>query len=1061
MRPITLEMTAFGSYAEKTELPFSQLRQGLYLVTGDTGAGKTTLFDAIAFALYGEASGSDRSADTMHCDYVSKAVDTVVKLRFSQSGKEYTVTRSIHFPRRRGDENQFGQREISALLTEPDRDPTEGAERVTRRIEELLGLNAGQFRKIVMLAQGEFREFLKADSDRKNEILGKLFDNTAYLCYQNLLGSARDELQRRRETRRESLRLLLQNSFRPPEELLPADTALYLPEHPALIENLTRLTAEGEAALAALERQREAARKTVSELDTRKGAAEGLNAQLDRLEAAKAHSEELRRQEEALALRRKGLERAETAWRKASPKIRLFEQADAALENNQQEIETLSAAIAVYTREAKEAGLRKDADEENRIVVQRLTVEIERIKDQIRQLRSLGEKQKKLQEDRETAETLSREIEKIEVQMRDLLTERERLDALLKPLEDAQAQLLLAENAYEKAGERENAWSGENGVCREVEAVLQGEGELPALQAALEEAAGQALAAEERQHSLTRRFLAGQAGLMARQLRAEIRERGSASCPVCGSRVCREHMERFAPPEEEIPAQEEVESARTAFQAKERQRTLQEKKLATLQTRLQGQRERALAAAEKLLPNCRSWEILSQPAYLAEIGEQLRARTEEARLSLEQARKQTEDRANYQKRLGELEEKQAENREVWERKSESLREQNAQNQALEAVIRETEEKLSFPDEEAAAERMRRLEEERDARNAAMEKNRADLEQARSRLDTATGSLEEKKKSLATRTREQSQALREMLATLTETGFASPAQVDEALEVMGDANPETWLKEEREALADFENDRKHTGEEIARMELELRGKAYTDLAALTEELEVANAAYTRLNAACTRQESLLENHRTVLERAAEARRALDATDHAWKRLERLGSMAMGAVGEGGRLSFDRYVMGAVFREILEMANRRLDIMSGGRYELVHKSAADRRNVKAGLEIGVLDISTGQQRGADSLSGGEAFYASLALALGLSDVVQNHAGGRPLDSLFIDEGFGTLSDDVLDKALDVLNRLTEGERLVGIISHVDRLGESIPQKIRVKNGERGSTLSVEPA
>ena len=166
-------------------------------------------------------------------------------------------------------------------------------------------------------------------------------------------------------------------------------------------------------------------------------------------------------------------------------------------------------------------------------------------------------------------------------------------------------------------------------------------------------------------------------------------------------------------------------------------------------------------------------------------------------------------------------------------------------------------------------------------------------------------------------------------------------------------------------------------------------------------------------------------------------------------------------EGGKLSFDRYVMGAVFREILEAANLRMERMSGGRYELIHKLGADRRNAKAGLEIEVLDHNTGLQRGSATLSGGETFFTSLALALGLSDVVQNHAGGKRMDALFIDEGFGTLRDDVLDKALEVLNGLSEGERLVGIISHVDKLSESIPQKILVKHGEKGSTLRLELA
>ena len=169
--------------------------------------------------------------------------------------------------------------------------------------------------------------------------------------------------------------------------------------------------------------------------------------------------------------------------------------------------------------------------------------------------------------------------------------------------------------------------------------------------------------------------------------------------------------------------------------------------------------------------------------------------------------------------------------------------------------------------------------------------------------------------------------------------------------------------------------------------------------------------------------------------------------------------MGAKSEGGKLSFERYVMGSIFREVLEMANRRLDIMSGGRYLLVHTTGAGRTNSVAGLEIEVLDLVTGKQRPSNSLSGGESFQVSMSLALGLSDVVQSHAGGIGLDTLFIDEGFGTLDGGALDNAVTVLKQLTEGNRLVGIISHVDKLEESIPQKLRVRKTGQGSRLTRE--
>ena len=201
------------------------------------------------------------------------------------------------------------------------------------------------------------------------------------------------------------------------------------------------------------------------------------------------------------------------------------------------------------------------------------------------------------------------------------------------------------------------------------------------------------------------------------------------------------------------------------------------------------------------------------------------------------------------------------------------------------------------------------------------------------------------------------------------------------------------------------------------------------------------------------------NRGVLTTVEQEKQALANTDEAWTRLDEMGRCGIGVQSEGGKLSFDRYVMGAVFREILEMANRRLAVISGGRYELIHRTTASRVNANAGLEIEVLDVTTGKQRSSASLSGGEAFYTSLALALGLSDVVQNHAGGKKLDALFIDEGFGTLDDDMLGKALEVLNQLTEGNRLVGIISHVDKLDASIPQKIVVtNNGSMGSSLKM---
>ena len=334
-----------------------------------------------------------------------------------------------------------------------------------------------------------------------------------------------------------------------------------------------------------------------------------------------------------------------------------------------------------------------------------------------------------------------------------------------------------------------------------------------------------------------------------------------------------------------------------------------------------------------------------------------------------------------------------------------------------------------------------------------------LAAAKSERDRIVGGLTEKENAAVKLTTARNEALRARDRILEETGFAGPDAVRACLGLIADPDAEHWIAGERKTLAEHELSKNSTRELIRARQAQTAGRQAVDLSALEEAKQQLGGQHALANEACTKQGQLLNNHRMVWEKAKGMKKALAASDRAWRRLDTLASLAGGVNSESGRLSFDRYVMGTMFREILEMANRRMELMSGGRYELVHKVGADRRNAKAGLEIEVLDNNTGQQRSSGSLSGGETFFTSLALALGLSDVVQSHAGGRQMDALFIDEGFGTLSDDVLDKAMDVLKQLSEGRRLVGIISHVDRLNESIPQKVRVRHGEKGSTLTLE--
>ena len=1058
MRPLKLEMTAFGSYAGTTVLPFEALRQGLYLVTGDTGAGKTTIFDAIIFALYGVASGNDRSPDMLHCDHVPKSVDTVVRLRFSQGEKEYTAERSIHFTKKRGADNVYGDAKISATLTEPET-VIEGASRVSARCEALLGLNAEQFRKIIMLAQGEFREFLKADSDKKNEILGKLFDSAPYVWYQNLLAGARDQLKAQRAQKRESLRVLMQNTLRLPDGTSGDDAAQFLPEHPALIENLRRLAEADSEKLEQLCGVREAFSRQIAALNTQKGAAEADNRQLDELAALCDKLEALEAQGPDMAQRQRAYALAEKAVHRAKPALDQAEKARAVHTAALAEIQALKADLVGFEAAAQTAQAAVKEDTQRSEEITALSAAIRSINEQLPRYADLARHQTEERAAQKAMENAALAQEAERDKLAALAAELDALRERLLILENADTEVKEAEYRDERAQERLRSLDGENGIREETAAILEQERNLRKQQTRLDTLTQKALDTEAVYSELYRRFIAGQAGLLAGDLRQRLEADGEADCPVCRSRLGRAQLKQLAAAPAETPDQAEVDKAKAAHESAEKQRSSAETQFVSLATHIDARRTTLLERAFSLLPDCEGWGMLCAEGYLSAAVAEAKTQKREAEAALAKALVRQKERQRCKKQQPEKEQQFKDCQARIEAREKDAQAQHSAARAAEAAITELKKQLRYEDSTSAEVEKQALEKKRQALDAQVQAHRAALEEANKRLDTARGSLAEKEVTAEKQRAELEAAEAALSRTLSETGFESAAAVRLALAPIGGADAENWLRAEQKAFTAYDEELRHTREQRERLAAQAAGKQRTDLTELDKKLAELGSAYRAANDACTEQETLLRNHRDVLSEATMLKNALTASEGAWARLDRLASLAVGTSGEGGKLSFDRYVMGAVFREILDMSNRRMELMSGGRYELVHKTGADRKNAKAGLEIEVLDNSTGQQRPSGSLSGGEAFFTSLALALGLSDVVRSHAGGRQMEALFIDEGFGTLSDDVLDRALDVLGQLTEGKRLVGIISHVDKLSESIPQKIRVRSGEKGSTLSLE--
>ncbi len=1059
MRPLHLEMTAFGSYAGTTALPFEDLKHGLYLITGDTGAGKTTIFDAIMFALYGVASGADRKSEMLHCDYVPRSTDTVVRLRFSQNGKEYTAERRIHFSKVRGTADQYGAGKIDALLLEPDAAPIEGATKVTARCEELLGLNADQFGRIIMLAQGEFKKFLKADSDEKNEILGKLFDNSVYLYYQNLLIGARDELKKRRAAGTEELQNLMEHSFQSPGSFCGEEQEAFLPGHPDLIGNLDRLIEEETAELEKRAAERDGALAKLNEISRQQGEAKAVNALLEELAREQTRLAALEARDGEMTQRQARLDRADTALHRVKPVLERAEGAEADRNRNIAEIRGLRADLTETDRKVAAAEAEAEADEEMAREKRAMENQIHTIEEQLPRYGELQQREAEkaqaegsLAEAREKRngeeETLSRRQE-----------ERRRLRDELESLEGADAGLAACQTAEKRAAERVEALAGEKGLCGETAAIRDLETELDAERETLlrlTKAAGEDAAFAEK---LYQTFIAAQAAVLANELRQTLTGSEEASCPVCGTRLSRKNLSQLAKLPGETPGKEDVEAARQTAAKTERERSEQNAAVQSRSAAIQTRKRAAVEQASVLLPGCGTWETLAAPGYLPAAVAAARAEAERCRRDRIAAEADKTRRDQIRQALPQNEQEQ---QTLQERIAGLQKEEQVQQgliKAAEAAARVLRTQLSDESEELARAKKQQLEERVDAIDRQIRMHQDALADARRSRDTILGSLQEKENNTRKLTAARDEALGERDRVLAETGFDGQDAVRACLQEIPDPDAERWIRAERGALSRHESDKNGARELIQTLTAQTEGKQPADLAALEARREQLSERHALANDAYTNQSGLLNNHRAVRERAAGIKKALADSDRAWNRLDTLASLAGGVNSESGRLSFDRYVMGTMFREILEMANRRMELMSGGRYELVHKIGADRRNAKAGLEIEVLDNNTGLQRSSGTLSGGETFFTSLSLALGLSDVVQSHAGGRQMDALFIDEGFGTLSDDVLDKALDVLNQLTEGNRLVGIISHVDKLDESIPQKIRVRHSEKGSSLSLE--
>ena len=1059
MRPVTLLIKGFGSYAEETLIPFGELGDGLYLITGDTGAGKTTIFDAIMFALYGTVGGDHRKINMMHSDYIPKGEDSVVDLTFTHNGRRHRVRRTIHMKKKRGLDNTYEFTQ-DADLWEEGKAAVTGQNAVTKKVTAILdNLDAVQFQQIIMLAQGEFRKFLDSNSENRSVILGRLFDSSPYIRFQNWLQSADSALSGRRNALSSDIRMVMQHFFRMPEDLTEEEEALYQADHPDLVGSLEDLIQKDTALEEVLREKKDACEKARKDLLLARGKAGEDNKKLDKLEEAGRTYESYVKKDPEMAGRKDRILVVRRAVRDVLP-------AENDLAASRESLRTMAGNLArlkVLEKEKAElyaqAGKKAEENPEKQEQISRLSVKRENIRKQIPAYRQADDLDRQIRQMEKEAAGKDQRLRIMKTDADKTDAEIQRTEETLEGLEQAEVSMAAAEKRLSDAKEASKSLLGPEGIfagIRETwEKAEAWERERKRLLDMTEKASSEA----QIYQSLYQAFIEGQARVLTGQLKMEVGKRGEASCPVCGTRVGAGWKAPLTaglvPPE-----RAQVEAARRNAERAEKNRSGQASLVQKLETEsLKGQ-EYAVREINKVYKNrtpAYTWENLTEPGRLDRMEKSITGEIAKRDLEFREASRKVEKKRSLQKSLTDLRKRLEENRRARDAESTVLARLQAELAGNEARFKAVRESLTFETEKAALQEDKKLAGEQEKLKEAIGRAERELTAAGEALNTVRGQIAGAAKNLEEEKDREKLLERKFEDALT-GAFATRAAYEEAISFCGRENGEKWLDKESKAVTEHASGKVHALEALQELQKEAEGLERTDLNALDQKIREAGDALQRAQDALSERQSLLLNHTEALDKVRSRLEEIERISPACRRIHQLSAMAAGAADAGGKLSFDRYVMGEAFREILDEANQRLQIMTGGRFELIHRVEGNRANAAAGLEIDVLDNSSGTTRRAGSMSGGEGFQVSLSLALGLSDAAQNHAGGTEIDSMFIDEGFGSLDDAVLDNAIKVLDQISGGSRQIGIISHVTKLEESIPRKIIVRNTDRGSRIRI---
>lgn len=1075
MKPEKLIISAFGPYAGCTEIDFAKLGEhGLYVITGDTGAGKTTIFDAITFALYGETSGGVRESAMLRSKYAKDEEKTFVELTFSYQGKRYKVNRNPDYMRPKGRGSGYTQQKGNAELEFFDgRKPIGKSKEVTKAITEILGLDYRQFTQIAMIAQGDFQKLLLADTASRSEIFRQIFHTGLYQDFQNKLKDTvrkqagvyddlrksisqdlgrvaceensefYDEIERMKENRFEGqviraleiVKILLTQGEQRQKEL------------DAAITELEAAIAQRDRKLGRISQNRRWKQELVQKQQEKDALEQKLNVlnQIKQEAAVKLEeTAELEKILKQLELRMESHNRMDQVLNEEKQEQRLLmkeEQKNSGLENIKAELDKTLAekkerltTLGAVKEEKLQLDSRKSSLEETFLVI--------------------GKAQQQYQVSRSAADEKKVSIQSQTERQKSL---QERLDvqkAELEQLKDVDVQLEQnnqKRKEYERNLEEAKVWN------KRYEDYCLLEKRAEQLRIRYRKAAAARVERSKEYQRMEQLFWDAQAGVLAGSLKED------APCPVCGSL----HHPNPAVCPSEVPAKadldlkkEQLEQATEAMQ----QFSLQAGKY---NSRMESEKQHLTQDAEALLEmtdaespaqmhaliedRCKEWDEVCKNLEAAEM-----------RLIRNKKKKEVLDKQIplIQKEL----EKSAALSQQLQVELAGLAERMASGiSQLRQILAETDAEADSCSEQQLEEmaeqrrnslkaelgKIKLLQEENQQRLSERSRLETEIPQMESRLEglnseIAAGKLQvERRKLLLEQIRVQISQLTEQLGG--QSRFDTEAEIKmhqgkkKALEDAYQAAEQNVQKcQSRISLAEGA---------MSALQKQIEELDDSDEETLQKEREQYIKERTGLLSRRNNLFAVNQQNKKISDEVSRNQGKLEQAEKVYVQVKALSDTANGTLSGKRKIELETYIQMAYFDRILRRANLRLLMMSSGQYELKRQEDGEGKREKAGLELNVIDHYNGTERSVRTLSGGESFQASLSLALGLSDEIQSSAGGIRLDTMFVDEGFGSLDEAALSQAIKALRGLAEGNRMVGIISHVAELKACIENKIVV--------------